>query len=323
MSTRACDGTGRTSSPTGRGALSREGSAYLGGLLATMGDFSALFNPFINSYKRLDPDLFVATRATWGSDTRNAACRVLLDGPLGSARVESRRPGADASPYLVAAGLLAGGLHGLRDGLDPGPPLRPGDDLAVAGAALPSDLRRRCRASRPPSSSGDCSARSSSPPSRPLGAVSSPPSTGGGRRRSRTGNWLATPTTSRLEASRQSRRHRPVGSDVGSTIAQILPLALGIVVSPLPVVAVILILVTPRGRANGLSVRRRLAGRAARPSAPSPSPSGIARRSTSEAATRRSPAGSRPSSAWSCSSLRSGSGWADPKGEQASPPPSG
>ncbi len=124
----------------GAGALSGEGSAYLGGLLATMGDFSAMFNPFMNSYKRLDPELFVATRATWGMDTRNAACRVLLDGPPESARVESRRPGADASPYLVAAGLLAGGLHGLRCGLDPGPALRPGDDLAVAGAGLPTDL---------------------------------------------------------------------------------------------------------------------------------------------------------------------------------------
>ena len=125
----------------GAGALSDEGRAYLGGLLATMGDFSALSNPFVNSYKRLDPDLFVATRATWGPDTRNAACRVLLDGPPESARVESRRPGADASPYLVAAGLLAGGLHGLRHSIDPGPPLQPGDDLAIAGEQLPMDLR--------------------------------------------------------------------------------------------------------------------------------------------------------------------------------------
>jgi glutamine synthetase len=125
----------------GAGALSDTGAHYLAGLLATMGDFSALFNPFVNSYKRLDPDLFVATRATWGTDNRNAACRVLLNISPEAARVEARRPGADASPYVVAAGLLAGGLHGLRNGLDPGSPIAPGDDLATAGAELPMDLR--------------------------------------------------------------------------------------------------------------------------------------------------------------------------------------
>jgi glutamine synthetase len=125
----------------GRGGLSPEGASFVAGLLATMADASLLFGPFVNSYKRLDPDLFVATRATWSGDSRNAACRVLLGVPAEAARVESRRPGADASPYLVAAGLLAGGLHGLTQRLDPGPALRPGDDLATAGAALPPDLR--------------------------------------------------------------------------------------------------------------------------------------------------------------------------------------
>jgi glutamine synthetase len=125
----------------GAGGLSESGSHYLGGLLATMADFSLLFNSFVNSFKRLDPELFVATRATWGTDNRNAACRAILNVPATAARVESRRPGADASPYLVAAGLLAGGLHGLRNRIDPGPPLAVGDDLASAGGDLPSDLR--------------------------------------------------------------------------------------------------------------------------------------------------------------------------------------
>lgn len=123
------------------GSMSDVGTAYLGGLLATMGEFSLLFGPFVNSYKRLDPELFVATRATWAVDNRNAACRVLLNVGPDAARVESRRPGADASPYLVAAGLLAGGLHGIRTGIDPGPALQVGDDLATAGGDLPADLR--------------------------------------------------------------------------------------------------------------------------------------------------------------------------------------
>ena len=124
----------------GAGALSAPGRHYLAGLLATMGDMSALFNPFLNSYKRLDAAFFVATRSSWGFDNRNAACRVILEGPPSAARLEHRRPGADANPYVVAAGMLAGGLHGLLAGADPGEPLRPGGDVATAGEALPETL---------------------------------------------------------------------------------------------------------------------------------------------------------------------------------------
>jgi glutamine synthetase len=131
---------GRNIMSDGSRSLSDVGRHYLGGILATMADFSALYNPFVNSYKRLDPSLFVATRATWGGDNRNAACRAILNVQEEAARIECRRPGADASPYVVAAALLAGGLHGLRNTVDPGPPIAPGDDLATAGTALPTDL---------------------------------------------------------------------------------------------------------------------------------------------------------------------------------------
>lgn len=40
---------------------------------------------------------------------------------------------------------------------------------------------------------------------------------------------------------------------MGTTIAQLLPLALGIALNPIPVIAVILILLTPRARTNGFS----------------------------------------------------------------------
>lgn len=39
---------------------------------------------------------------------------------------------------------------------------------------------------------------------------------------------------------------------MGSTIGEILPLAVGVALSPLPIVSVILMLSTPRGKANGL-----------------------------------------------------------------------
>ncbi|MDH6195205.1 glutamine synthetase [Mycobacterium frederiksbergense] len=120
----------------GAGALSAEGAHYLAGLLNGMADTSVMLNPGINSYKRIDPEMFTPSTASWGYDDRSTAARVLL-GDAASARVEHRRPGADANPYVVAAALLAAGLHGLRERLalpDPGaePAPLPGD----LGAAL-------------------------------------------------------------------------------------------------------------------------------------------------------------------------------------------
>ena len=124
----------------GQGEMSELGRQYVAGLIASMGDLTVLFNPFMNSFKRLNAGYFVATRATWGYDNRNAACRTILNVPAAAARVEHRRPGADASPYLVAAGMLAGGLHGLQEQLHLGPALLPDSDVATFGVDLPGSL---------------------------------------------------------------------------------------------------------------------------------------------------------------------------------------
>ena len=106
-----------------------------------MGDFTALFNPLLNSYKRVSAGFFVSENASWGWDNRNAACRVVANAGTKAARIEHRRPGADANPYLLAAGMLAGGLVGVRGELDPGAPLEIGADATATGMVLPRDLR--------------------------------------------------------------------------------------------------------------------------------------------------------------------------------------
>lgn len=116
------------------GALSVDGEHYLAGLLASMADFTLLFNPFVNSYKRLDKEMFVAESAAWGSDDRSVALRVLFDSVSG-ARVEHRRPGADVSPYLSALGLVAGGLAGLSQHY-PLPPAGHGAERPLPGDLL-------------------------------------------------------------------------------------------------------------------------------------------------------------------------------------------
>ncbi len=116
----------------GAHGLSGEAKRYLAGLLIGMADTVALLNPYVNSFKRIDPEMFTPAVAAWGHDDRSASCRVILN-DTASARVEHRRPGADASPYLVAAAVLAAGLHGLTEHLE----LPPAGDTAYP---LPSDL---------------------------------------------------------------------------------------------------------------------------------------------------------------------------------------
>ena len=58
-----------------------------------------------------------------------------------SASIAAASPGMAAACARAAAALLAGGLHGLRNKIDPGPPLEVSDDLARTGGELPTDLR--------------------------------------------------------------------------------------------------------------------------------------------------------------------------------------
>jgi glutamine synthetase len=49
-------------------------------------------------------------------------------------RIENRMPGADANPYLAFAAILAAGIHGIEQGLEPPP--------AFEGNAYVSDVPR-------------------------------------------------------------------------------------------------------------------------------------------------------------------------------------
>jgi glutamine synthetase len=83
------------------------------GLLATMADGMAIFAPNANSYRRRKPEAYVPMHATWGYNNRGVAVRVPVSGPE-DRRLEHRVAGADANPYLVAAVVLAGVLHGIE-----------------------------------------------------------------------------------------------------------------------------------------------------------------------------------------------------------------
>ncbi|MER7517585.1 glutamine synthetase family protein [Streptomyces sp. NPDC126499] len=93
---------------------------FLAGQLAALRDFSLLYAPNINSYKRFQPGSFAPTAVAWGHDNRTCALRIVGHGR--STRFENRLPGGDVNPYLAVAALVAAGLHGIEQGLELPPP---------------------------------------------------------------------------------------------------------------------------------------------------------------------------------------------------------
>ncbi|CAB4713471.1 unannotated protein [freshwater metagenome] len=89
---------------------------FVAGVLATITDFTLLYAPNINSYKRFADGSFAPTTIAWGLDNRT--CAVRLVGRGAGARMENRVPGADVNPYLALAAMLAGGLHGIEQELE-------------------------------------------------------------------------------------------------------------------------------------------------------------------------------------------------------------
>ena len=101
--------------PVPGAAASRAPDPVPSRLLVTAREFSLLFAPTINSYKRFQPGSWAPTGIGWGVDNRTLGFRVVGHG--NGLRVESRIPGADANPYLAFAATVAAGLHGISEGL--------------------------------------------------------------------------------------------------------------------------------------------------------------------------------------------------------------
>ena len=72
---------------------------WLGGIIATGAEFAWLFAPYVNSYKRYQPESWAPTALAWGRDNRTCGYRIVGHGA--GFRMESRVPGADVNPYLA------------------------------------------------------------------------------------------------------------------------------------------------------------------------------------------------------------------------------
>ncbi|WP_371639318.1 glutamine synthetase family protein [Streptomyces virginiae] len=122
----------------GPGGMSPVMRHFLAGQLAALRDFSLLYAPNINSYKRFRPGSFAPTAVAWGVDNRTCALRVVGHGR--SMRFENRLPGGDVNPYLAVAGLVAAGLYGIEHRLEL-PEACGGNAYTADFAHVPTTLR--------------------------------------------------------------------------------------------------------------------------------------------------------------------------------------
>jgi glutamine synthetase len=108
----------------GRG-WSKTAYSFTAGILRHAPALAAICTPTVNSYKRLQPRLadgtvsWAPTWAAYGDNNRSCLLRLPRNRPA----IENRGVDSAANPYLAAAFLLAAGLEGVADGLDPGDPV--------------------------------------------------------------------------------------------------------------------------------------------------------------------------------------------------------
>ena len=114
---------------------------FIAGQLACIRELTLLFAPNVNSYKRFAGHSFAPTAIAWGRDNRTCALRVVGSGA--SLRLEHRAPGGDVNPYLSLAAMIAAGLHGIDEGLEPEPAVSGNAYVSQAGR-LPTELCDAC-----------------------------------------------------------------------------------------------------------------------------------------------------------------------------------
>jgi hypothetical protein len=111
---------------------------FLGGVLTHAKALTAICCPTVNSYKRLVVGRSL-TGATWAPayvsyGNNNRSCMVRIPG----GRLELRVPDGGCNPYLAAAAVIAAGMDGMKNQIDPGDPVN--ENLYEMSAA---ELRSR------------------------------------------------------------------------------------------------------------------------------------------------------------------------------------
>ncbi len=103
--------------------LSKTARHFVAGVLTHIIELNAIFNPTVNSYKRLVPGYEAPTNICWGTKNRSTMIRIPYtneDQP-NAIRAEIRSPDPLCNPYLAFAALLKAGLQGIKNEIELSP----------------------------------------------------------------------------------------------------------------------------------------------------------------------------------------------------------
>jgi len=111
--------------PKGKYYLSKVARSYVAGLLKYAPEITAVNNQWINSYKRLVPGYEAPVYLSWAKRNRSDLIRVpeYMPGKEKATRIEFRSPDPACNPYLCFSVMLAAGLKGIEEGLEPPEPV--------------------------------------------------------------------------------------------------------------------------------------------------------------------------------------------------------
>jgi len=98
---------------------------FMGGQLKHVREMAAVLCPTVNSYKRLVRGYEAPVYICWAQRNRSALIRVprYSRGRKKSTRLELRCPDPSCNPYLAFAVMLAAGLKGIKEKIDPPDPV--------------------------------------------------------------------------------------------------------------------------------------------------------------------------------------------------------
>jgi len=108
--------------PKGPYKLSKNALYFIGGLLKYAKETCAILASSVNSYKRLVPGYEAPVYISWANRNRSAYIRVPA-GREAHTRIELRNPDPAGNPYLQFTVMLAAGLKGIEDKIEPPEPV--------------------------------------------------------------------------------------------------------------------------------------------------------------------------------------------------------
>ena len=143
--------------------LSATAKHYIAGILKYAPEFCLITNQYVNSYKRLVDPGEVPARLSWARTNRSTLIRVPGYRPHrpDACRIELRSPDPSANPYLAFAVMLAAGLAGIEEGLEPCAPVEDENlfalELAAASGAgaLSGDVPDAAKRAKLPTNLGE------------------------------------------------------------------------------------------------------------------------------------------------------------------------